>query len=301
MSNELRFQDRVVIVTGSGRGIGRAHAELLATRGAAVVVVDPGGDHLGRGRSDGPAAEVAERIRDAGGQAVGTAESVTSAAGAAAIVALAIKEFGRVDALINNAGISESIPFAQIPDVTYRQFLDTHYMGNVFMTRAAWPHLVASGAGRVVNTISGAMLGIPSMVHYGSAKGAVWGFTRTLASEGAPHAVKVNAIAPLAATRLFEPSVSSLPAAVAEQMRSNAPAELVAPVAAYLAHETCELTGETLSVGAGRVARMAMVSSAGFVDQRLTPESVRDRLQDAMDLSQATPITPIIHQSPTGM
>lgn len=297
---ELRFDGQVVIVTGSGRGLGRAHARLLAARGAAVVIADPGGDHRGRGGAVGVAAEAAAEIRAVGGRAVATTMSVATAEGAQAIVDLAIAEFGRLDALVNNAGIAESVPFARTTEDLFRQYIEVHYLGSVFMARAAWQHLIAAGGGRIVNTVSGAMLGAPALVHYGAAKGAVWGLTRTLAAEGAAHGIAVNAIAPAASTRLIEPTSASLPAEVERAIISSSPAELVSPVVACLAHETCGVTGETFSAGGGRVARMGMVSAPGIVDRELTPEVVRSRLGEAMDLSQGAPIIPVPTGAPTG-
>ncbi|MGO4419197.1 SDR family NAD(P)-dependent oxidoreductase [Streptomyces sp. MCAF7] len=178
----LSFADRVVVVTGAGRGIGRAHALLLAARGAGVVVADFGASVDGSGvDGDDPAADVVAQIRAAGGRAVSCRADVASESGAATMVNAAIGEFGRLDAVINNAGIVRTGRFDEIPVEEYERHLDVHFFGSLFLCRAAWPHLIASGTGRVVNTISAAMLGNPLMTHYGSSKGAVFGLTRNLA------------------------------------------------------------------------------------------------------------------------
>jgi NAD(P)-dependent dehydrogenase (short-subunit alcohol dehydrogenase family) len=286
---ELSFKNRVIIVTGAGRGIGRAHAELLSGRGASVVVCDVGCDPVGEGASAAPADEVVDAITAKGGAAVATRESVATPDGAKAIVNLAIKEFGRLDGVINNAGIFDSEPFMETPDEKYRQFMDVHFMGSMFMARAAWPYLIASGSGRIVNTVSGAMLGVPLMVHYGSAKGAIFGLTRTLAVTGAEYGIKVNAIAPGAGTRLTMASAAALPPGLAEKIMESNPPALVAPAAAYLVHESCALNGETLNVGGGRVSRLVMMTTPGIEERALTPEAVRDRIGEITDVSAASP------------
>ncbi|MGA4992159.1 SDR family NAD(P)-dependent oxidoreductase [Nonomuraea bangladeshensis] len=283
----LDFTGRVAIVTGAGRGIGRAHALLLAERGASVVVNDLGGDTDGSSPSAGPAEQTVADIEKAGGSAVVSTASVATEDGAASIVATAIEAFGRVDAVINNAGNFRIAPFDELPLGTYQAFLDTHFFGSLMLARAAWPHLAASGRGRIVNTVSAALLGVPDMVHYGSAKGAVYGLTRNLAVAGAAHGIKVNAVAPGAATRMVELTGDSLPPGTIEYMREHMPPELVAPVAAYLAHESCGITGEVLTAAGGLVNRMVMLNTAGIHDPALTPETVADRLDEILDTSGA--------------
>ncbi len=262
--DEHRFDGRVAVVTGAGRGIGRAYAHLLAARGAAVVVNDLGGSTEGEGADAGPAdAVVAEITRD-GGTAIADTNDISTPEGAATLVATAVEQFGRVDILINNAGI---IRWAALPEAdadNLAAHLEVHVAGSFHTTRAAWPTMVEQGYGRIVLTTSTGVLGLPANLGYATAKGGVIGMARSLAVAGAPHGIKVNCIAPVAQTRMAgEPRDD----AAAEQM---AP-ELVAPMAAYLAHEACPVTGEVYVAGAGRFARLFLGATPGHVHEGGTP------------------------------
>jgi NAD(P)-dependent dehydrogenase (short-subunit alcohol dehydrogenase family) len=276
----MRFDGRVALVTGAGRGLGRHHALLLAQRGARVVVADYGVDMRGGRPSSAPAEAVAGEIRAAGGEAVAVFASVSDPDGAAAMVQAALDTWGRLDIVVNNAGIFGQ---AWMDDLTQEQLVrlfENHALGTFLVTKAAWRHLVASGTGRVVNTISESMLGqVPRSISYATAKGAVFGFTRCVALDGLRHGIGVNAIAPRGLTRANSPeSMSAGTGLPAERFQSDffkamAP-HLVSPAVAYLAHESCSLHGEVLVVGSGQVRRMVVTETAGIERANLTPEDV---------------------------
>jgi NAD(P)-dependent dehydrogenase (short-subunit alcohol dehydrogenase family) len=291
---ELRFDGRVALVTGGGRGIGRAHALLLASRGAKVVVADYGGSLEGEGSSHLPADEVVDEIRAAGGEAIANYGSVADDRDAAAMVGMALDNFKRLDILINNAGISDLQLFDDIGDDQFRQMIDVHLVGTILVTKASWPHMKA-GYGRVVNTCSEGMLGFhPYVSAYGAAKGGVFGFTRTLGAEAPRLGIRVNAVAPRANTRLGnEESVMKTFGMPREAVRGVMDAmrpELVSPVMAFLAHESCELNGEVLVAGGGAVQRMTVQLSPGVQTGELTPEFVADNLARIMDVAGSHPV-----------
>lgn len=286
--DELSFEGRKVIVTGAGRGIGRAYALLLASRGAHVAVADLGATTDGSGvETEDPASSVVAEITEAGGTAISVRADVSATDGAESIVKETVEAFDGLDAVINNAGIVSLGDFREVGPEEFQRHLDVHYFGALNMARAAWPHLVESGTGRVLNTVSGAMLGNPLMSHYGGSKGAVFGLTRNLALDGLEVGVKVNAIAPGASTRLSEASAASLSADVLEYMRTALLPELVAPAAAFLVHPRCETTGEVFNVAGGIVNRMAIVNTAGYYDTNLTIESVAENWEAVLTVNEA--------------
>ncbi|MBF6208822.1 MULTISPECIES: SDR family NAD(P)-dependent oxidoreductase [Nocardia] len=287
----LDFSDRVVIVTGAGRGIGRANALLLASRGAAVVVGDLGARTDGSGvEGDDPAAAVAAEITAAGGKAVACTADVSTEEGARALVDAAVSSFGAINAVVNNAGIVRAAPFREVPDEEYQRHLDVHYFGAMRLCRAAWPHLLEAAAPRVVNTISQAMLGNPGMSHYGGSKGALFGLTRNLALEGLEVGINVNAIAPGASTRMLEAAADTLTPEIMEYMRTAMLPEHIAPVVAYLVHPDCQVTGEVFNVAGGIVNRLALVNTVGIHDPSLTVETVAEQFEQIMAITpQAVP------------
>jgi NAD(P)-dependent dehydrogenase (short-subunit alcohol dehydrogenase family) len=290
--DELRFDGRVAVVTGAGRGIGRSHALLLAARGARVVVADSGAGIDGSGSSRGPATEVAEEIEASGGEAVACCASVADEDSAATIVETAIGRFGRLDVVVNNAGISDKHPFPELSLEQFRRMMGVHFFGTLYVTKAAWPHLVEAGDGRIVNTTSEGVLGAQAeLTSYGAAKGAVWALTRNLAAEGAADGIRVNAVAPRARTRMSEDGqrVAETPREPgAESALDRMDPELVAPAAAYLAHESCTLNGEVLIAGGGDVMRLAPIVTRGIArGKALSVEDIAESIDAILDGTDA--------------
>lgn len=271
--DSIRFDNQVAIVTGAGRGIGRAHALLLAERGARVIVNDLGSANSGAGSDPGPAEQVVAEIRAAGGEAVADESDVASPEGAARLVGAAIEAYGRVDILINNAGIWTPREFPDVDSVELRRYFDVHVGGSFNVARQCWPHMVKAGYGRIVMTTSHGILGSPPLLAYGTAKGGVFGLARGLAVTAREHdlGIKVNSVAPVAATRL------------AGGLDSDT--ALVAPLVMLLCHESCPVTGETFLSGGRRHARLFVAETEGYVhpSAELSPEAVAEHWPEIMD------------------
>jgi NAD(P)-dependent dehydrogenase (short-subunit alcohol dehydrogenase family) len=269
--SDLGFDGRVAVITGAGGGLGRSHALDLARRGAAIVVNDLGGASDGTGSSQSAAQAVVDEITAAGGDAVATYDTVATAEGGAAIVQAALDAYGRVDIIINNAGILRDATFKNMTPAELDIILDVHVRGAFNVTQPAWQLMREQNYGRIVNTASGAgIFGNFGQTNYGTAKMGLVGFTRVLSIEGGKNNIKANAIAPIARTRMTE-----------DLLGDNADKlgpEFVTPVVTYLSHEDCEVSGEVYSVGGGRVAQVFIAQTNGIVDTKLDAESVRDNL-----------------------
>ncbi|WP_374553677.1 SDR family NAD(P)-dependent oxidoreductase [Sphingobium yanoikuyae] len=274
--SELRYDDRVIVITGAGRGLGRAYAELLAARGARVVVNDPGSAVRGEGIDAGPAAEVVAAIQAQGGDAIVSTDSVATPEGGRAIIEAALDHYGRIDGLIHNAG---NVRYGSMQDLSQEDFdavLDVHLRGAFHVARAAFPHMCKARYGRIILTSSiGGLYGNRDCVNYGMSKSGMIGLNNVLALEGEAEGVKSNIIVPGAVTRMAEGlDISQYP--------PMGP-ELVSPVVAWLAHESCSVTGEMLVSIAGRVARAFIAESKGVYQPSWTPEDVGARIDAIMD------------------
>jgi NAD(P)-dependent dehydrogenase (short-subunit alcohol dehydrogenase family) len=247
--SELRFEDRVAVITGGARGLGRAYALLLASRGAKVVVNDTGGDTQGLGEDAGAAAEVVEAVGSAGGQAVACIESVATAKGGEAIIQSALDHFGRIDILIHSAGNVRFAPLAEMSSEDFEAVLDVHLRGAFHVVRPAFSAMCEARYGRIVLTSSIAgIYGDRKVANYAAAKAGAIGLANVAALEGAEFGVRCNVILPGAVTRMAGTlDTQHLPPRMGPDM--------VAPAVAWLAHESCPLTGEMLvSLGGTRRA-----------------------------------------------
>lgn len=285
----LRFDDRVALITGAGRGLGRAYALLLAARGTKVVVNDPGVSMQGEGTDAGPAQSVVDEIRAAGGQAVASTDSVATPQGGQAMIGLARDHFGSIDILIHNAGIVRRGGLAELSYADFETVLDVHLRGAFHVVRAAFPHMCAANYGRIVLTGSiNGLYGNAGVVNYSVAKAGMIGLSNVAAIEGAAHGVKSNIILPGAVTRMAE----GLDTSAYPPMDP----ELVAPAVGYLAHQDCAVSGEMLIAMAGRVARAYTMETVGVFQPDWTIEQIADRLDAIRDTQDALLFPPV----PTG-
>lgn len=283
---ECRFDDRVAVITGAGRGLGREYALLLASRGARVVVNDNGSGLDGSGADVGVAQLVVDEIRAAGGEAVACTDSVTTPEGGAAIVQAGLDSWGRVDVLIHNAGNTRFDMFGEITFEQFRSVVDVHLMGGFNVTRAAFPHMVKGGYGRVV--LTGSIGGIYTMAQtapYAVSKAGTIGLNNIIAIEGAEHGIKSNMILPGALTRMAEGLDTSLYPPMGP--------ELVAPAVGWLAHESCSISGELIVSVAGRLARAYVTETEGVWQKDWTIEQVGERIGEIRDPARNWTLHPL--------
>jgi NAD(P)-dependent dehydrogenase (short-subunit alcohol dehydrogenase family) len=280
-TTSLTLDNRVAIVTGAAGGLGRSHALLLAKYGARVVVNDLGTLVNGEGSDASAAAAVVAEIVSAGGEAIADTNSVTTAEGGQAIVDTAIDAFGKIDIVVNNAGILRDKSFQNMDPELVDAVFDVHLRGAFNVTRPAWIKFREQGHGRVINTSSNAgVLGNFGQANYGTAKAGLVGFTNVLAVEGAKYNITANAIAPVARTRMTE--------SILGKMAEHLDPSLVSPVVVWLASDECRESGRVYDVGGGRVARFFTAMTDGWSrnDGRLSPEDVRDHWDQINDETQ---------------
>ncbi|OBB17643.1 short-chain dehydrogenase [Mycolicibacterium setense] len=274
--SELRFDDRVAVITGAGNGLGRAYALLLAGRGARVVVNDLGGSVDGTGTQEPAAEAVVAEIRAAGGEAVADTNNVASADGGQALVANALDAFGKIDILINNAGILRDGTLHKMSAENFDSVVAVHLRGSFYVTQPAFVHMRERGYGRIVNTTSAAGLyGNFGQVNYSAAKMGLVGMTKSIAAEGKKYNIHANVVAPIAVSRMTQ-------GLMAEAMQRLSPDE-VAPVVAYLVHESCDLSGQILSAYGGHVGSVFVAETRGINKPGLSVEDVAASIDQILD------------------
>ncbi len=286
---ELRYDDRVAIVTGGGRGLGRAYALLLASRGAKVVVNDVGGNIRGDAVIENPAQDVVDEIRAAGGEAVAITDTVATVAGGKAIIDAAMDKWGRLDILIPNAGNVRRGALHEISNEDFQSVIDVHMHGAWNLVRPGFEIMARAGYGRIVLTSSiGGIYGNATSVNYGMAKASMIGLNNVIGIEGADRNIKSNIILPGAVTRMSEGmDVSQFP---------PMPPEFVAAVVGWLAHESCSVTAEMFVSTAGRVARAFVTETEGVFQPDWTPDQVGARIDEIRDPARQWTLHPV----PTG-
>lgn len=279
MSDELRYDGKVAVITGAGGGLGRSHALLLASRGAKIVINDLGGGVAGGADGSlGPADSVVAEIKEAGGEAVSDGNTVATPEGATGIIKTALDAFGRVDIVINNAGILRDKSFRNMTPELFDPVLDVHLKGCTWVAQAAWELMREQKYGRIINTSSAAgLFGNFGQTNYGAAKMGIVGLTNVLAIEGAKYNIKANVLAPGAKTRM----TADLMGPMGDQFDMDP--SLVSPIVGYLAHESCPVSGEIYSAAAGRVGRIFVGATKGIFDKELTLEKIRDNFDEIRD------------------
>jgi NAD(P)-dependent dehydrogenase (short-subunit alcohol dehydrogenase family) len=270
----IRFDGRVAVITGAGGGLGRSYALYLAERGARVVVNDLGGSADGQGNSSKAADGVVAEIKARGGDAVANYDSVASAAGGARIVQTAMDAYGRVDIVINNAGILRDASLVKMSSESFDTLIDVHLKGAFYVTQPAFRVMRENGYGRVIYTASAAgVFGNFGQANYAAAKMGLVGLSNVTAIEGAKYNIRSNVITPIARTRLTEDLMGSLGDMFAP--------EFIVPMVAYLVSEECEYSHEIFNVGAGRYSRIFIGSAPGWTAPAgtvPTVEDIRDKL-----------------------
>jgi NAD(P)-dependent dehydrogenase (short-subunit alcohol dehydrogenase family) len=288
----IDFTDQVAIVTGAGRGLGRLYALELARRGAAVVVNDLGGSMHGDGADTSVADGVAEEIKRSGGVAVASHDSVDSPEGGEAIVGTAIEQFGRLDAVVSNAGIFNSVPFEELSQADWRRMLSVHLDGGFYLSQPAYRVMKAAGYGRFVFiSSSGGMFGQPLEAHYAAAKAGLVGLTNVIAIEGAEHGILANTVLPFGFSRMVTETVGDPKALEETGFLKVIQPELVVPMVVFLASRACEFSHQNYSACAGRFSRVFVGLGEGWLAEPGSNPTADDVAAHLAEISATEPFT----------
>jgi NAD(P)-dependent dehydrogenase (short-subunit alcohol dehydrogenase family) len=288
----IDFTDQVAIVTGAGRGLGRLYAIELARRGASVVVNDLGGTMHGQGADANVADGVVDEILRGGGAAVASYDSVDSPESAAAIVQAAIDHFGRLDAVVSNAGIFNSVPFEELSGSDWRRMLSVHLDGGFYLGQNAFRVMKSQGYGRFVFIASSAgMFGQPFEAHYSAAKAGLFGLTNTIAIEGAQYGILANTVLPFGYSRMVSETVGDPEFLKQSAFFQAIQPELVVPIVVYLASRDCEFTHQNYSAGAGRFARVFVGLARGWLADPGSQPTAEDIATNLAEVSATQPFT----------
>jgi NAD(P)-dependent dehydrogenase (short-subunit alcohol dehydrogenase family) len=281
---QLQFDDQVIIITGGGRGMGRSHSLLLASRGAKVVVNDVGCDLNGKGCDTAVAQNVVNEIETLGGIGLASADNIATPEGCMALVDKTMQKFGRVDAIVHNAGICYPTPLPEVTTTDLDANFNVHFRAALYLTEQAWPYFIRQGGGRLVYIVSAAgILGNNTYAHYGSAKMASVGLMRTVHLEGKEHGIRCNALAVGAFSRM---SVGMLSPELGEWFKKYMNPEGVSAALAWLIHPDCPLSGEVINCLGWHVSRFFIGSTEGYTKIGLTPEDVRDNFGKIVSTNQ---------------
>jgi NAD(P)-dependent dehydrogenase (short-subunit alcohol dehydrogenase family) len=281
--NRIRFDDQTVVITGAGGGLGREYALLMAARGANVVVNDLGGSLHGSGDGHGPADQVVAEIQQAGGTAVASYDSVATPEGGKAIITTALQEFGRIDALVHNAGILRDKSFLKLTPADVEDVLDVHLKAAFWLCQPAFAAMKEQSYGRfVLTTSSSGLFGNFGQANYGAAKTGLLGLMRVLSIEGARYGILANCVSPSASTRMTEELLGPLAEHLSPQQ--------VAPLVAYLSSRNCDFTSEIISAGGGRFARVFLGLAPGWYGGKkpVSPEDLADHIEDIFNPGEYT-------------
>ena len=289
---DVNFENKTVVVTGAGNGLGKAYALEFANRGANVVVNDIGGSVNGEDSENAPADIVVKEIIDNGGSAIANYDSVATKSGGESIIQSALSEFGGIHAVVNNAGILRDKSFAKMEEEDLNAIIDVHLKGTFFVCQPAFVQMKEQGFGRFVNVSSpSGLFGNFGQLNYGAAKMGIVGLTNVLAIEGAKYNIKANVIAPNAATRMTE-------SLFGEDMANMLTVDNITPLVVFLASEQCDITHEIFSAGGGRFSRVGISTDVGYFNPKASAEDILENIEKIRDLSNSIYPTSLADELP---